>query len=308
MISVKNIPNINKHKIILGCAQLGMNYGIANTSGKPEDASAFSIIESAWNSGITAFDTAQAYGESEERLGVILKELGINEKADVITKFSPSLNPTDIGSLEKSFESSLDKLNSNCIWCLMLHRFEWLSFMDNGLGEFLCGLRRKGVVKYLGVSVSSPDEAFNVLDKDIFDIIQIPYNAWDSRVPDSGLNKAAVKKKKELHLRSIFLQGLLTMSPEAVKRRLPIAYKASLEWSSLAESFKITPRELALHYAASSDFPLVIGSETPEQVKENSETINGKGLTEKDIYKIRRRMEPYLTEKIVNPALWEVEK
>ncbi len=84
-----------KNRFVLGTAQIGMQYGIANTTGKPDLINAETIIKEAWNGGIQEFDTAQAYGESEKVLGNIFDNLNIKHSAKVITKFSPNLNHND---------------------------------------------------------------------------------------------------------------------------------------------------------------------------------------------------------------------
>ena len=54
----KNITD----KMILGTAQFGMDYGIANVSGKPKKKEVFGIIDHAWEKGVRRFDTAPSYG------------------------------------------------------------------------------------------------------------------------------------------------------------------------------------------------------------------------------------------------------
>ena len=58
-------------KLILGTAQFGLNYGIANQNGKIDLASGSQIISYALKSGIAGIDTAISYGESETLLGQI---------------------------------------------------------------------------------------------------------------------------------------------------------------------------------------------------------------------------------------------
>jgi len=52
--------------LVLGTAQLGLPYGIANQTGQPDQVVATAIIREAWNQGIREFDTAQGYGDSEQ--------------------------------------------------------------------------------------------------------------------------------------------------------------------------------------------------------------------------------------------------
>ena len=57
----------------LGTVQLGMNYGIANNAGKPSEETAFAILRTALEKGVTSLDTARGYGDSEEVIGRFLR-------------------------------------------------------------------------------------------------------------------------------------------------------------------------------------------------------------------------------------------
>ncbi len=56
------------NKLVLGTAQFGMDYGIANVGGKPLKKEVFRILDLAWEKGVRRFDTAPGYG-SEALLG-----------------------------------------------------------------------------------------------------------------------------------------------------------------------------------------------------------------------------------------------
>ena len=72
-------------KLILGTVQLGLNYGVNNSSGKPTLDTAFNILNLAYESGIRTFDTAEAYGDSQEVIGRYIKQFP-NKKFKIITK------------------------------------------------------------------------------------------------------------------------------------------------------------------------------------------------------------------------------
>ncbi|HCN38012.1 MAG TPA: aldo/keto reductase, partial [Bacteroidetes bacterium] len=71
----------------LGTAQLGLDYGIANSSGKPDKNSAFEILNQSVKSGVRYYDTAAAYGNSEEILGEFFSSH--NSDVFIITKIPP---------------------------------------------------------------------------------------------------------------------------------------------------------------------------------------------------------------------------
>ena len=56
-------------ELSLGTVQLGVSYGINNQSGKPDRTQAFGILDTALTNGISALDTAAAYGDSEQSSG-----------------------------------------------------------------------------------------------------------------------------------------------------------------------------------------------------------------------------------------------
>ena len=64
----------NINRLVLGTAQLGTNYGIANRMGKPDFDTAEAIIKTTWDAGIREFDTAQGYGDSEQVLGEVFQK------------------------------------------------------------------------------------------------------------------------------------------------------------------------------------------------------------------------------------------
>ena len=82
-------------RLILGTAQLGMDYGIANTSGKPGEELSLDIIKTALRAGITVFDTASSYGDSEDMLGRFLskeKDL-VKGEVEIVSKL-PKIGPS----------------------------------------------------------------------------------------------------------------------------------------------------------------------------------------------------------------------
>ncbi|MEI9932702.1 MAG: aldo/keto reductase [Rhizomicrobium sp.] len=54
----------------MGSVQLGLAYGAANRTGKPSHEEALRLVARATEGGISQFDTARAYGDSEDRLGI----------------------------------------------------------------------------------------------------------------------------------------------------------------------------------------------------------------------------------------------
>ncbi|MBI2433354.1 MAG: aldo/keto reductase [Candidatus Hydrogenedentes bacterium] len=291
-------------QLILGTVQLGMPYGIANTVGQPDLVHAREIVETALSCGIRHFDTAQAYGDSERVLGEALADLGASATACLSSKLSANLDPLDPTQLSASIEASLKRLRVDQLWCMMLHRPAWLAHWDGALGETLCRYRDAGRIQHLGVSLSTFADAAPVFDNPDVEIVQVPCNAWDRRAAEQGLLENLRASGRLACVRSIYLQGLLTLPPEAAAAKLPQAREASLRWNHLAQQIQHAPAALAMRYARTLNTPLVVGAESKAQVADTARLASLPPLTPADIQLVRAIVDPHLTETILEPPRW----
>ena len=125
----------------LGCVTFGREIDAAN---------AFAVMDRALESGITLFDTAEAYagGRSEEILGQWLAERRARDRIVLTTKVRPPLGRSRV--LE-SAETSLRRLRTDVIDLLLLHSWDPVAPLD----ETLAGLDllvRQGKVRAIGCS------------------------------------------------------------------------------------------------------------------------------------------------------------
>ena len=139
--------------LALGTVQLGMPYGILRTEPPPESDVA-ELLEAAWHEGIRYFDTAEAYGDSEELLGTHLPARRFAD-ARIITKLHPHASEETGHEIERRLERSLARLGRRGLWALLLHRDRMLERWDDGLGEVLQRWRADGLIRHLGVSAES---------------------------------------------------------------------------------------------------------------------------------------------------------
>jgi aryl-alcohol dehydrogenase-like predicted oxidoreductase len=292
-------------KFVLGTAQLGMNYGIANVHGQPNEESTCGIVKTALSHGVNCFDTAQGYGNSEVVLGRALRYCGAGPDIKIVSKLSPKIRPNDIGAVEQSIKNSHQNLGVERLWCLMLHRSEWLDSWHTGLGQTLCRSKQAGDVGYLGVSVYTSDEARKALEHPDMQVIQVPCNLWDQRMLRDGIFELAEKKNKLLFVRSIYLQGLLLLSPEDAAGKIPAAKQASQKWHELAAKFDKTTKQLSISFGLSLNAPLVIGAESIQQVNENVQLFQQEPLSADICEEIWSGLSPLLNSKIMDPSLWQ---
>jgi aryl-alcohol dehydrogenase-like predicted oxidoreductase len=236
-------------KIALGSAQFGLDYGIANINGKVNSENVNKILTYADKIGIDTIDTAASYGNSEESIG---RNTSLNFK--LITKLNPI--PTSTDSVEKwankELEKSLRKLNKKNIYGILLHRpNELLSCYGNDLFKALKDFKKRGMVKKIGISIYSPNELDDLMEKFEFDIVQCPLNLIDSRLVTSGWLERLKKNNIEIHTRSCFLQGLLLMKKKDIPQKFMTWNHIWQKWHNWLLLKNISPVEACLAYPLS---------------------------------------------------------
>jgi len=296
--------NHQNSRLVLGTAQLGMDYGISNKTGKPDIYTAKDIVSIAWEGGIRHFDTAQAYGESEKILGIVLKSLGLSKRANVITKLDPIINHSNKQDVTNALMKSLENLQIDRLYGLLLHQEELLDLFKTGLADALQDFILQGFVEHIGISFYSPTRAKTALEYEFIRILQIPANIWDHRFDEAGILNIAEKIGAQTYIRSIFLQGLLLMDKDKVPEKMRDAYPIIEKTAALCKELGMSVKELTLGYIKWK-YPnsyVIIGAETVQQVMENTAIWNVVQTGP-----IMKKVDEALTavdERIINPSLW----
>ncbi|MGC4073524.1 MAG: aldo/keto reductase [Nibricoccus sp.] len=256
-------------QIVLGTAQLGMDYGIANAMGRPSGEAARRIVQTAWLNGIRCFDTAQAYGVSETVLGDALS-LCADSRPEIVSKLAANVSVNDVDAVMMAVHGSLKRLRTERLWGLMLHDEEALDAWVDGKARGLDALKDSGLVEHLGISVYSAERAIDALGFDEVTIIQVPANLFDRRMARAGVFEKAASLQKTVFVRSVFLQGLVFLTPN-VANRIPNGRKAVLALHDFCSRNQLDVRSFSMHHVCygAPGAQLVVGAETAVQVGEN---------------------------------------
>ncbi|MBA4319511.1 MAG: hypothetical protein C0412_14005 [Flavobacterium sp.] len=197
---------MRNEKIILGTAQMGLQYGINNT-GRLSFKESHEILNMAFNEDVRVLDTAEAYGDAHQVIGTF-HNANPEKKFGIITKISPSANMADIESRVEKFRNELGVVN---LEALMFHSFSTYKKFKDSLFKF-GKLKDEGAFKFLGVSIYSNNELEVLIHDDEIDLIQVPFNLLDNFTYRGKLMNEAKRKGKIIHSRSAFLQGLFFKS------------------------------------------------------------------------------------------------
>lgn len=197
-------------KLCLGTAQFGLPYGITNNLGKVSGKEVAQLLLEANTSDIIFIDSAQSYGNSEEILG---RNLPIGNSFRVISKMSATQKSSFVASdaliWEREFQLSRKRLKLESMDSWLLHAPAELSKPGaNYLEDWLFGLRQRGLVQRLGVSIYTADDLQGV-NPGLLDLVQLPLSLFDQRLLQDGTVSRLREGGTAVHARSLYLQGLL---------------------------------------------------------------------------------------------------
>ncbi len=266
--SVLSAKTVKSNPFCLGTAQFGLDYGVSNNEGKISSFKVKQILEYGIQNGINTLDTAVLYGDSESVLGNIgVKNWQIVSKLPAISEEGVNIDQWVEGEVIKS----LQRLQTNSLYGLLLHRPDQL-FLSKGkrIVEALQGIKEKGLVRKIGVSVYSVEQLNALLSILQADIVQIPFNIFDQRFLSSGMIEYLKQNNIEIHARSIFLQGLLLMSPQ----NRPVYFNKwdSLlsRWDSYLRSENLSALEACIRFVIDKSMidKVIVGVQNQKQLEE----------------------------------------
>jgi aryl-alcohol dehydrogenase-like predicted oxidoreductase len=257
--------------LALGTAQFGLAYGIDGRSERISDEEARKILTMAHRRGVRMLDTAPAYGEIDERLVGLFPE---GAEFRVTTKI-PALParflepvPDEAGAcahVRTAIDRAVARLGRHVSTVLFHHSKDlqrsigsaiWHTARSRALANGLC----------IGVSLYDLGELPDCCSDTGLDVIQCPANVFDQRVLTMP---SACDLAREIHVRSVFLQGLLTMDVRAAARRLPAAETALRLWQEWCGRYSLSAVTAALSFAKSLPVKYcVIGVDSAAQFTE----------------------------------------
>jgi aryl-alcohol dehydrogenase-like predicted oxidoreductase len=257
-------------RIGLGTAQFGSAYGISNQCGRPTSRDIDELLELAWLAGVGVLDTAAAYGDAEREIGAAM---GCIDAFRIVTKTFPIADPVITRrhgrDLVERFMRSLDHLRQSAVHGLLIHHAELL-LRPGGehLADALQLLRDQHLVSKIGVSVYGADEIDATFDRFPFDIVQLPFSVADQRLLASGHLRRLKVRGVEIHARSVFLQGLLLMSPGQLPAPLSPIAPALDRFGQACQGAGCSPLAACLQFAlAAPEIDcVVVGANRPDEL------------------------------------------
>jgi aryl-alcohol dehydrogenase-like predicted oxidoreductase len=285
------------HRLCLGTAQFGLDYGIANRKGKVPENEVLDLLQHAHHAGVDMLDTASAYGTSEELIG--RSALSTGKSFNIVSKLPPLKGQAEARGI---VEHSLNRLGIKKIYGYLIHSFE--DYNDHpDVWRMLTALRSEGVVGKIGFSLYHPQDLDRLLEQGVsFDLVQLPYSVFDRRF--EKYLPFLKKSKIEVHARSVFLQGLAFMDhlPAALKG----AESALNALRQLSVGERVPVNAIALNFVLLNEHidRVVIGVDSFGHLKQNLDDL--KFLTQVKAFAARLGGVAIEDENILLPYRWKL--
>ncbi|KAK5655270.1 hypothetical protein OQA88_5837 [Cercophora sp. LCS_1] len=170
----------------LGFGLMGLStaYGAA-----PSTAERLQILDRAWELGLTNWDSADMYADSEDLVGEWFR-LHPERRKDIFlaTKFGLRFGMRDDGSMgltidsspeycRQQCEASLKRLGTDYVDLYYVHRVDGKTPVERTMGE-LVKLKEEGKIRHIGISAASPDTLRRACKVHPVDAYQVEYSPW----------------------------------------------------------------------------------------------------------------------------------
>ena len=178
-------------EIGLGCWQFGGDFG------HMKEDTAFSIMKTAVDNGVSFFDTADVYGtgRSEELIGRFLKQSP--HPVTVATKFGrgDDVYPGNYSEeiLRRKIEGSLERLGMESLDLLQLHCVPIDVLRKGEIFDWLRQCKQEGLIRHFGASVETIEEGLLCLEQDDLLALQVIFNIFRQKIASELFSEAKAR-------------------------------------------------------------------------------------------------------------------
>ena len=143
------------------------------------------LLRHAYESGINFFDTANAYSDSEEKIGYALSD--VRENIVIATKTTTD----SLDFVRENLDKSLKRMKTDYIDIYQLHNPP--SLPSDEIYEFLLSAKKAGKIRHISITSHSLKIAKEAIESGRFDTLQFPFSIL------SGEKEAEIVKLCEQH-------------------------------------------------------------------------------------------------------------
>ena len=140
-------------------------------------AEAVSLLRRAYEHGINFFDTARLYTDSEQKVGIALKD--VLDEVVIATKSMSSTGE----ELTRDLEESLKELGTDHIDLFQLHNppFVPVPGGEDGLYDAMYDAKQKGLIGHIGITNHSLKNAKEAAASGFYETVQFPFSSLSGK-------------------------------------------------------------------------------------------------------------------------------
>ncbi|MGA2951415.1 MAG: aldo/keto reductase [Caulobacteraceae bacterium] len=234
-------------KLGLGTSQFGLD-GAAPAKGRPPEAEVREILAIAGRMGVSVLDTCAASTHGEAILGAVMPRPA---PFRITVKAARGDRGPDF--VEQEARAALARLGLVRADAIVVQAAgDLFTPYGKALWQRLLDLREAGLFERVGISAYASDDPAGLARRFGPDIIQAPASLLDQRLLVDGTLASIRDMGVEVHLRSIFLNGLLFLPPDRAPSHLPAAAVSRLSRARrLIAEGRSDPLQAALAFALS---------------------------------------------------------
>ncbi|RGP78649.1 aldo keto reductase [Fusarium longipes] len=284
-----------------GLMGLSIGYGKVDT-----DEERLKLLDHAWEIGATNWDSARAYGDSEDLLGkwftlhperrqdiFLATKFGIDTSVEADGTVSLTLDSSPEYA-RKACEQSLKRLGVETIDLYYIHRLDGKTPIERTIEE-LVNLKNEGKIKYIGISECSSQSLRRAYAVHPIHAVQVEYSPWTLDIegaPGTHLLQTARELGVAIVAYSPLGRGIMTgkytsiddFDKDDFRRRMPRYQGDNFARNlTLVDTFKniaaekgIMPGQLALAWllAQGDDIIPIPGTKKIKYLEENMAALN----------------------------------
>lgn len=142
------------------------------------------VVKYSYEKGINFFDTARAYGDSEEKIGAALK--GVRDQVVLATK---THQRTKESAARAGLKQSLKNLQTDRIDLVQLHGIDTEDTLEKAMNsegslKALEEAKTQGKINYIGITGHNPRILVKAIKTGKFDTVLVPLNVIDRRATE----------------------------------------------------------------------------------------------------------------------------
>ncbi|MDR1659804.1 MAG: aldo/keto reductase [Desulfovibrio sp.] len=228
-----------------------------------ERKEAVELLHAAVDGGISFFDTARAYTDSEAKLGDAFD--GMRGRVIIATK----TRGPDRAVIEADLAKSLEALKTDYLDLYQLHNIADLPRPGDGTQrwETMSELKRKGVIRAMGITSHSLETAREAAVSGLYDTVQFPFSLLATREEEELMRVCREKNIGFIAMKAL-AGGLIT--------NIPAAFAYLQSFSNAVPIWGMQAKEELAQFLRLAASPPVLDADMEKAIQAEREALGGR--------------------------------